>query len=289
MTEVVIEYARVGGLRMAYRCAGTGRPIVFLHGNPTSSYLWRDVLGAVAHLGQCVAPDLIGMGASDKLPDAGAASYRLVEHREYLDGLLDQLGITTDVVLVGHDWGGVLAMDWARRHPAAVRGIAYLETLTGPVSTSDPNAPDAGLFGPLRSADGERLVLADNVFIDVVLPAGVTRRLTDAEYAAYRAPFLEPGEGRRPMLSWARQIPLDGEPADVDAIVRANAAWMATSPVPKLFIGGNPGAVLTGPARDACRRWPAQREVAVAGTHFLPEDSAADIAAALVDWLSTVE
>jgi haloalkane dehalogenase len=192
---------------MAYREVGTGDPIVFLHGNPTSSYLWRHVLDQVAPLGRCLAPDLVGMGDSDKLPDAGPGSYRFVEHRRYLDALLDQLGVHERVVLVGHDWGGVLAMDWARRHPAAVRGIAYLETLVGPVSWAGPNAPDPELLGPLRGPEGERLVLEENVFVEKVLPAGTRRALTEVEMDSYRAPYRQPGESRRPTLSWPREIP----------------------------------------------------------------------------------
>lgn len=271
------------GLAMAYREAGTGRPVVFLHGNPTSSYLWRNVLPAVP--GRTIAADLIGMGASAKLPDSGTGSYRFVEHRRYLAGLLEALAADDDVVLVGHDWGAVLAIDWARTHPGATRGIAYLETLVAPVSWSGPNAPDPDLFGPLRSAAGERLVLEENFFVEKVLPAGTLRILSEDEMAAYRAPYLEPGESRRPTLSWPREIPIDGTPADVHDIVAANAEWMAATPVPKLFINAEPGALLTGPLRAQCRGWPNQHEMTVAGSHFLPEDSAAQIAAAITDWL----
>ena len=281
-----IRYAWALGLRMAYREVGTGDPVVFLHGNPTSSYLWRDVLERVAHHGRCVAPDLVGMGASDKLPDSGPDSYRFVEHRRHLDALLDRIGVHERVVLVGHDWGGVLAMDWARRHPEAVRGIAYLETLVAPVSWDGPNAPDPGLFGPLRGPDGERLVLAENVFVEKVLQAGTRRPLAAFEMDAYRAPYREPGESRRPTLTWPREIPIDGEPADVAEIVTRNAEWMAASPVPKLFVNGDPGALLTGPLRERCRRWPAQQEVTVPGLHFLPEDSAPEIGVALHTWLN---
>jgi haloalkane dehalogenase len=230
---VNVSYAQVHGLRMAYPHCGAGDPVVFLHGNPTSSYLWRAVLGQVEHLGRCLAPDLIGMGLSQSLPDSGVASYRFVEHRVFLEALLEQLGVFGRVVLVGHDWGGVLAIDWARRHPAAVRGIAYLETLTGPLSWDGPNAPAADLFGALRSSAGEQLVLVENAFVEKVLPAGIMRRLHDEEMETYRAPFRQPGESRRPTLTWPRQIPIDGDPGDVHDIVVANRAWMATTPVPK--------------------------------------------------------
>ena len=273
---------------MAYREVGRGDPIVFLHGNPTSSYLWRRVLEPVAGRGRCLAPDLIGMGDSDKLPAPGPGSYRFVEHRRYLDALLDRLGVHQRVVLVGHDWGGVLGMDWARRHPAAVRGLVYLETLVAPVSWAGANAPDPDLFRPLRGPEGERLVLGENVFVEKVLPAGTVRRLGAAEMQTYRAPYREPGESRRATLTWPREIPIDGEPADVTEIVTRNAEWMATSPVPKLFVNGDPGALLTGPMRERCRQWPNQREVTVPGRHFLPEDSAPQIAAALAGWLDQI-
>jgi haloalkane dehalogenase len=283
-----MSYAPVEGLRMAYREVGDGDPIVFLHGNPTSSYLWRHILDRIAPHGRCLAPDLIGMGASDKVPRAGPGSYRFVEHRRYLDALLDRLGVRERVVLVGHDWGGVLAMDWARRHPDAVRGLAYLETHVAPTSWAGPNAPDPGLFGPLRGAEGEQLVLVENVFIEKVLQAGTQRALSDEERDAYRAPYLQAGVSRLPMLAWPREIPIDGDPADVTEIVTRNAQWMAGSAVPKLFVNGDPGALLTGPAREQCRRWPAQREVTVRGLHFLPEDSAPEIADALTEWLTTL-
>jgi haloalkane dehalogenase len=282
---------RVHGLRVAYRTRGAGDPVVFLHGNPTSSYLWRSVLGHIKHVGRCLAPDLIGMGDSDKLPDRGpgqAASYRFVEHRVFLDAFLEALDVHDRVVLVGHDWGGVLAMDWARRHPDAVAGIAYLETLSGPVSWDGPNAPNPELFGPLRTGAGEQMALADNVMVERVLPAGTRRRLSDEEMNAYRRPYRIAGESRRPTLTWVREIPIDGNPADVYDIVTANAAWMARTPTPKLFINGDPGALLTGPLRETCRRWPHQHEVTVTGLHFLPEDSPAEIGAALAGWIPTL-
>jgi haloalkane dehalogenase len=279
-----IVHATVDGVRLGYREAGSGRPVVFLHGNPTSSYLWRDVIPPVSALARCVAPDLAGMGSSGTSPDN---RYRFVDHRRYVEAFLEALDLTSDVILVGHDWGGVLATDWARRHPDAVRGIAYLETLVAPVTWDSPNAPAPELFRRLRGPEGERLVLEENVFIETVLPSGILRKLTDDELTEYRAPYVEPGESRRPMLTWAREIPIDGMPSDVHDIVAANAEWMADSRVPKLFINGHPGALLNGPLREQSRRWPNQREVTVPGLHFLPEDSAAAIAAALLDWIPT--
>lgn len=232
-------------------------------------------------------PGPAGHGCLGQAAGLGPGRYRYVEHRAHLDALLEQL-LNEPAVLVGHDWGGVLAMDWARRHPDAVRGIAYLETLVEPVSWRGENAPDPDLFRPLRGPEGEHLVLDENVFVEVVLRAGTARVLTDEEMDAYRAPYRTPGESRRPTLTWPREIPIDGEPADVAEIVGANAAWMASTRVPKLFVNGEPGALLTGPLRERCRRWPNQQEVTVPGLHFLPEDSGPAIADALRRWVPTL-
>jgi haloalkane dehalogenase len=284
--EPVTRAVEVLGRSMSYRECGNGDPIVFLHGNPTSSYLWRQIIGRVAHLGRCLAPDLLGMGASAKVDEPGDDGYRFVGQRRHLDALLELVEAASRVTLVGHDWGGVLATDWARRHPDQVRGVAYLETLVAPVSWRDDNAPDPVIFRALRSASGERMVLADNFFIEQVLPAGTLRSLTDAEMNAYRAPYLEPGESRRPMLTWAREIPIDGHPADVHEVVAANAEWMGKSQIPKLFVNAEPGALLTGRARELCRQWPNQTEVTVPGLHFVPEDAPDQVVAALVGWLA---
>lgn len=274
----------VKGRRMAYVEVGEGRPIVFLHGNPTSSYLWRNVIPHLADQGRCIAPDLIGMGDSEKLEPSGPDRYRFVEHREYLDDLLARLGVERDVTLVVHDWGSALGFDWARRHPDAVRGIAYMEAIVRPVTWAE--WPDAarGIFQAFRSEAGESMVLDDNVFVERVLPGSVLRKLGEAEMAAYRRPFAEPGEGRRPTLTWPREIPIEGEPADVSAIVQAYADWLSRSPVPKLFVNAEPGAILVGPQRESCRSWPSQQEVTVAGSHFVQEDSPDEIGRAVAAW-----
>jgi len=278
------RHVSVEGRRIAYVEMGTGDPIVFLHGNPTSSYLWRNVLPSLAQLGRALAPDLIGMGDSDKLPDSGPDSYTFVEHRRYLDGWFDAVGVHSKVTLVLHDWGSALGFDWARRHPRAVDGIVYLEAIVRPAALSELGAASALLSG-LRSPAGEDLVLQQNVFVENVLPAGVLTPLADDVLAEYRRPFAEPGESRRPTLTWARQIPIDGEPADVAAIVDSYSKWMASASVPKLFIDGDPGAALVGAAREYCRTWPNQTEVIVPGLHFLPEDSAEPIARHIHSWL----
>jgi haloalkane dehalogenase len=277
------------GQTMAYVDVGAGDPIVFLHGNPTSSYLWRNVIPHLQGFGRCIAPDLIGMGDSAKLPDSGASSYTFVEHRRYLDALLDALGVRARVTLVIHDWGSALGFDWANRHRTAVQGIAYMEAIVRP-RTWEMFPPDARpLFQWLRSAAGEAMALEQNLFVEAILPRSILRTLTDEEMAEYRRPFAVPGEGRRPTLTWPRQIPIDGEPADVVAIVNAYGEWLAASSVPKLFIKGEPGAALSSRELvDFCRRWPAQREVRVTGTHFLQEDAPDEIGEAVASWLREI-
>lgn len=276
------------GKKMAYAEMGEGDPIVFLHGNPTSSYLWRNIMPLLAGQGRCIAPDLIGMGDSDKLADSGPERYRYVEHREYLDALLDALGVTDRVTLVIHDWGSALGFDWARRHAQAVVGIAYMEAIVRPMSWGEWPETIRELFRAFRCATGEEMVLEKNVFVERVLPGSVLRGLTEPEMEAYRAPFLQPGEDRRPTLTWPRQIPLDGEPADVSAIVAGYAEWLKTSPVAKLFINAEPGAILVNGMREFCRSWPNQCEVTVAGSHFIQEDSPTEIGEAIATWRRTI-
>ena len=276
----------VKGREMAYVETGEGHPIVFLHGNPTSSYLWRNVMGHVKDLGRCIAPDLIGMGDSEKLPGAGPGSYRFVEHRQYLDGLLDALGVSENVTFVIHDWGSALGFDWARRHTGAVVGICYMEAIVKPLTWAEwPDAARA-VFQGFRSAAGEQMILEKNIFVERVLPGSVIRGLTDDEMTVYRRPFLDPGEDRRPTLTWPRQIPIEGEPADVAGIVEDYGAYLSASQIPKLFINAEPGAILIGAQRDFCRAWPNQTEVTVAGNHFLQEDSPHEIGAALREWMT---
>jgi haloalkane dehalogenase len=262
---------------------------VFLHGNPTSSYLWRNVIPHVAATARCVAPDLIGMGDSDKLDDVGADSYTFVEHRRWLDAMLDALDLGDRVVLVVHDWGSALGFDWARRHRERVVGIAYMEGIVTPIESWDEWPPNArGIFQGFRSEAGEEMVLTKNLFVDAVLPNAIIRGLTAEEHAEYRRPFLEPGESRRPTLTFPRQIPIAGEPAEVVGIVQDYADWLATSDLPKLYIDADPGAILIGRQREFCRSWPNQTEVRVAGTHFIQEDSPDEIGRAVDDWITSL-
>ena len=280
---------RTLGLEMAYVEIGEGDPIVLLHGNPTSSYLWRGVLPHLAPLGRCVAPDLIGMGDSDKLDGSGLGRYRFVEHRRHLDALLEALGVEDRVTFVAHDWGSALAFDWANRHRAAVRGLAYMEAIVRPLAWAEWPEASRRVFEGLRSESGESMILERNLFVERVLPGSIMRRLDDAEMAEYRRPFLEPGEGRRPTLAWPREIPIEGEPADVAEIVGAYAAWLRESPVPKLFINAEPGAILTGAQREFCRAWPNQTEATVPGIHFIQEDAPDEIGRAVADWLRALD
>ncbi|MFQ5898725.1 MAG: haloalkane dehalogenase [Candidatus Methylomirabilia bacterium] len=270
---------------IAYVDTGTGDPIVFLHGNPTSSYLWRNVIPHVGRLGRCLAPDFVGMGDSGK---ASTGSYRFADHARYLDAWFDALGLTANVTLVGHDWGSALAFYWAYRHPDRVRGLVYMEALVRPLRWEEWPESARQLFQALRSPAGEEIILRKNVFVECILPGSVLRRLTEEEMAVYRRPYLEPGESRRPTLTWPREIPLDGEPADVVAIVDRYATWLSTSAVPKLFINAEPGVILAGPQREFCRRWPNQQEVTVKGSHFIQEDSPAEIGQAVAPFVARI-
>jgi haloalkane dehalogenase len=270
--------ARVLDTEMAYVDTGRGDPVVFLHGNPTSSYLWRNVIPHVEPEGRCLAPDLCGMGESGKAP---AGSYRFVDHARYLDAWFDAVGLGSGLTLVMHDWGSALGFHWARRHPGRVRGLVYMEALVRPVTWEEWPDSARKIFQAMRSAAGEEMVLVKNVFVERILPASVLRGLTDEEMAVYRRPYAEPGESRRPTLTWPREIPIAGEPPDVVAIVDAYARWLSESDVAKLFVNADPGTILTGAQREFCRRWPRQQEVTVRGSHFIQEDSPGEIGRAI--------
>ncbi len=280
------QFTTVNGHRLAHVEMGQGQPIVLLHGNPTSSYLWRDVMPPLARLGRAIAPDLIGHGDSDKLPASlGPGRYTLEGTYDLLAGQLAALIGDQRVTLVLHDWGSALGFHWARLHPEQVRGIAYMEAVVMPLPSWDDWPEKArGIFQGFRSPKGEGLVLERNLFIEGVLPNSILRKLTDDEMAAYRAPFAQE-EDRQPMLNWPRQIPIAGEPANVVALVQQYAQWLSTSPVAKLFVNADPGSILVGTQREFCRTWPNQREVTVPGLHFIQEDSGVAIGKAVAAWL----
>lgn len=279
------HYVTVNGLKMAYVDEGKGDPIILLSGNPSSSYEWRNVIPHLVGFGRCIAPDLIGMGDSDKLPDSGPTSYRFVEHRKYLDGLLEALGIHERVTLVLHDWGSALGFDWAYRHSKAIRAIAYMESFVKTIDSWD-EWPQAAieLFKAIRSEPGEEMVLKNNFFIENMLPAGVLRKLSDAEMAVYRRPYLNPGESRRPTLSFPREIPIAHEPRDVHDIIEAYGKWLATSTFPKLYIEAIPGAMFPS-HREFAKSWLNQMHVQIKGSHFVMEDSPDEIGEAIAAWL----
>ena len=269
------------GVEISYVDTGQGDPIVFLHGNPTSSYLWRNIIPYTKPLGRCLAPDLMGMGDSGPSPNG---EYRFADHSALLDKWFEDMSLNRNVTLVIHDWGSALGFHWAKRYPERVKGIVYMEAIVRPVSWEE--WPDAArqVFQGFRSPAGEDMVLEKNVFVERVLPGSVLRQLTDKEMEVYRRPFLETGESRRPTLTWPRDIPIDGEPADVVQLVSEYAEWLSRSPIPKLFINAEPGAILSGSQREFCRTWPNQKEVTVKGSHFIQEDSPTEIGQAISEW-----
>ena len=267
---------------IAYVDTGSGAPIVFLHGNPTWSYLWRNVIPHCTDVGRCLAPDLIGMGQSSKNPNG---SYRFADHVRFLDAWFEALEIS-NAVLVGHDWGGALGFHWAARNPDRVRGIAYMETIVAPMRFAEWPEEARNAFQAMRSEAGEDLILQQNMFVEKIIPVGVMRDLDQETHDAYRKPFAEPGEDRRPTLTWPREIPIDGVPADVQAVAEAYGAWLAESDVPKLFINAEPGRMMArGNLREICRAWPNQREVTVAGLHYIQEDSPNEIGEAIATFV----
>ena len=277
----------VNGKQMAVHDSGSGQSVVFLHGNPTSSYLWRNIIPHVAATARCVAPDLIGHGDSDKLDDTSPGQYTFVQHREYLDGVLDALDLGHNIILVIHDWGSALGFDWANRHRDRVAGIVFMEAIVRPVTWDEWPDLARPIFQALRSEAGEEMIMTKNLFVEAVLPGSIIRNLEQAEIDEYRRPFVEP-EHRRPTLTWPRQIPIGGEPADVVDIVQSYADWLSGAPLPKLFINADPGAILTGPQREFVRSWPSITEVTVKGSHFIQEDSPDEIGQAINDWMNTL-
>ena len=284
------KYKSIHGKQMAYIDEGQGDPIVFLHGNPTSSYLWRNIMPYMKDKGRLIAPDLIGMGDSEKLDNSNADSYTYVEHRKYLFSLLEELGVTENVTLVIHDWGSGLGFHWAHQHPDAIKGIAFMEAIVAPLTNWDAFPEGAReLFQAFKSPAGEQLVLEDNVFVEEVLPNSILRDLSDVEMAEYKRPFLNSGEDRRPTLTWPRQIPIAGEPADVVQIVTDYSQWLTQTDIPKLFVSAEPGILIAGEVKDYVRSWPNITEVTVPGLHFIQEDSPDLIGEALQSWYSKLD
>ena len=282
------KFVNVNGKQMAYVEEGIGDAIVFQHGNPTSSYLWRNIMHHCEGLGRMIACDLIGMGESAKLDDSGPGRYTYAEQRDYLFALWEEIDLGENVIFVVHDWGSALGFDWSNQNRDRVQGIAYMEAVVQTLNWSD--FPDVGrkVFQGFRSEAGEGMVLGKNMFVERVLPGAVIRDMTDAEMDIYRKPYLAEGEDRRPTLTWPRQIPIEGEPENVCQIVDDYGAWLTESDLPKLFINAEPGSILTGKQREYCRRWPNQTEVTVNGIHFVQEDSPDEIGQAVAKFVKDI-
>ena len=279
------QKVQVLGSDISFVERGVGDPIVFLHGNPTSSFLWRNVMPHLEGLGRCLAFDLIGMGDSDKLIDSGESRYTFSEHYDYLEEAFSALGIEENVTLVVHDWGSALGFHWANQHRSRIKGICYMEAIVKPITWDEFPEAARDIFKAFRSPAGEEMILERNLFVEAVLPGSILRSLDEDEMNEYRRPFREPGEARRPTLTWPRQIPIEGEPLDVVELVDEYSRWLSEDEIiPKLFINADPGALLTGDVRNYCRKWPNQREITVSGNHFLQEDSPEEIGNALRQW-----
>ena len=281
-------YATIKGKRMAYIDEGSDDAIVFQDGNPTSSYLWRNIMPHCEGLGRLIACDLIGMGDSDKLENSGPDRYTYAEQREYLYALWNQMDMGDRVVFVIHDWGSVLGFEWANRHRDRVQGVAYMEAIVTPLTWSDWPENARRAFQGFRSDHGEEMILEKNMFVERVLPGSVIRALSEKEMEVYRRPFANPGEDRRPTLTWPRMIPIEGSPADVVRVVKDYAAWLAEADIPKLFINADPGSILIGRQLELCRAWPNQTEVTVKGRHFIQEDSPDEIGRAVADFVRNI-
>ena len=282
------KYIDVLGKQIAYVEMGEGDPIIFRHGNPTSSYLWRNILPQLKSLGRCIAMDLIGMGDSEKLEDKGNMTYSYDTHKKYFDGFLDAIGVESNATLVIHDWGSALGFDWANDYPQKVKAICYMEGIVQSMEWEDWNEDAKGIFQGFRSPAGEEMILEKNLFIEAVLPGSILRKLSDAEMNEYRRPFNDK-KSRRPTLDWPRQIPLENNPPEICRIVDSYSQWMAENNIPKLFINAEPGAILIGKQREFCRTWKNQKEVTVKGSHFIQEDSPNEIGNAIFDWLKGID
>ena len=285
--ELEKKTIEVLGKNMTYVERGEGNPIIFQHGNPTSSYLWRNIIPHLENQGRCIAIDLIGMGDSDKLNDIGENTYSYHVHKQYFDACLKELGIENNVIFVIHDWGSALGFNWAYENQSSVKGICYMEAIVRPITWNEWPEDGRSIFQGFRSEAGEDLVLKNNLFVERVLPGSIIRDLSEKEMDVYRRPFLKEIE-RRPTLDWPRQIPIENEPEEVCKIAEYYSSWMSVNEIPKLFINADPGAILIGEQREFCRKWKNQKEITVKGSHFIQEDSPHEIGDALSNWVQSI-
>lgn len=285
--KYIKKYLEVYGKRMAFVNEGEGDPTVFLHGNPTSSYLWRNIMPYAEGSGRVIAPDLIGMGDSEKLDNPGTNSYTFQEHAKYLYKLFEKLDLN-NVNLVVHDWGSALGFNWTRLNPSKVKSIIYMEAITSPIESWEDWPENArNIFQAFRSDAGEELVLEKNMFVERILAGDGA--LSEEEMKVYLKPFKNPGEDRRPTLTWPRQIPIAGEPEDVVKIASDYEKFLSSSNIPKLFINADPGSILVGKQREKVRLWPNQKEVTVKGGHFIQEISPNEIGEHIKEFLSSLD
>ena len=279
------KFTNVFSKKIAYVDEGKGQPILFIHGNPTSSYLWRNIIKVLVNKYRCIAPDLIGMGDSDKLDSPSQENYSLKEHIKWFDGFIASINVDKKIILVIHDWGSAIGFDFAKKNPERIAGIVYMEAIVCPMKWDYWPEDATKVFKLMRSEVGEELILEKNIFVERILPSSIIRKLSEEEMNQYRKPFLKVGSDRQPTLSWPRQIPLEGEPEEVINIVNEYAEFMKKTYIKKLFINADPGSILIGPQREFCRSWLNQKEVTVSGKHFIQEDSPQEIADEINLWI----
>ena len=282
------KYKDIKNSKMAFIDEGSGDTFLFLHGNPTSSFLWRNIAPHVEDIGRIVIPDLIGMGDSDKLEGVGNPGYKYHGQYIYLTALMDELDLGDNIHLIIHDWGSAMGFQFARENQDRIKSITYMEAIVMPLTWDQWPDPATKIFGLFRSEAGEELVLEKNFFVERILLADSSTGYTEEEKSEYIRPFINPGEDRRPTLTWPRQIPLDGEPSEVVEEVRLNAEFHKESDIPKLFINADPGSILIGDQREFARSWKNQTEITVSGNHFIQEDSSEEIGAALRNFVESL-
>ena len=282
------KYKDIKNSKMAFIDEGSGDTFLFLHGNPTSSFLWRNIAPHVEDIGRIVIPDLIGMGDSDKLEGVDNPGYKYHGQYSYLTALMDELDLGDNIHLIIHDWGSAMGFQFARENQDRIKSITYMEAIVMPLTWDQWPDPATKIFGLFRSEAGEELVLEKNFFVERILLADSSTGYTEEEKSEYIRPFINPGEDRRPTLTWPRQIPLDGEPSEVVEEVRLNAEFHKESDIPKLFINADPGSILIGDQREFARSWKNQTELTVSGNHFIQEDSSEEIGAALRNFVESL-